>query len=196
VCLQKEGRQQIKAGVSLIQWSKLARWNGQKERFVALPEDEFESWAKEVHKDYGRLICWIAFSVGSEYFVKGVCLVLQKDLKVSTKQVFRAPPRKNLPEDMASEKLQEWIDGVLNDDIKFKENAQIFGTLGNEVDKCLKDIRPQSALVRASFKFLASAVRNRDAHRYTRNVRAFHFHAVERVLVPSFNVLLEMVNKT
>ena len=75
-----EGWQQIRAGVALIQWSKLASWDGEKARFEPSSQDEFEAWAGKIHQDFGRLICWIAFSVGSEYLIKGVCLVKGEDI--------------------------------------------------------------------------------------------------------------------
>ncbi len=75
---QSEGQKQIQAGINLICWSKLARWGGESKKFVTLPEEEFECFAKSVNSDYGRLICWVTFSVGAEYLAKGVCLVKQQ----------------------------------------------------------------------------------------------------------------------
>ena len=54
---------------------------------------------------------------------------------------------------------------------------------------------PEKDFVIASFNYLRDTIRNRDAHRYTQNVRAFHFYAVERVIVPSLNTLLKLVDQ-
>jgi hypothetical protein len=63
--LLEEGWQRIRAGLALIVWSRRASRNEQALDVVAAAKDKFESAAghEEVHKEFGRLICWIAFGV-------------------------------------------------------------------------------------------------------------------------------------
>ncbi len=186
---QNEGQKQIQAGINLICWSKLARWDEGSRKFVALPEKKFEHFAKSVHPDYGRLICWVAFSVGAEYLAKGVCLAKQQ-LVGTYKPVYRTPPREGYSS------VKQWISDVLEG--KKEEEELTFGTLGGKVSKCIDNVtadHPHRDIIRAGYKYLANAIRNRDAHRYTQNVRAFHFHAVEKVFVPAFNALLTLVEE-
>ena len=49
--------------------------------------------------------------------------------------------------------------------------------------------------VLASFKALASAIRKRGAHRYAHHVRSSHFHLVESLFVPAFNILLSSLDR-
>ena len=189
----QEGWRQIRAGIALIQWSKLARWNSGKARFEPTSQDEFERWAKKTHQDFGRLICWIAFSTGVEYLVKGVCLVRGEDI-VETGKVFKHPPKEG--------DLQNWISGVLENKDDAKEEVQKFGALGKitQTGGCLERILAETPegerdLALASLRYLRRTIRNRDAHSYTQNVRAFHFYAVERVVLPALNTLLKMVEQ-
>lgn len=184
-----EGWQQIRAGVTLILWSRLAFWNEQSLAFVAAKEAEFESATghKGVHEELGRLICWIAFSVGSEYLAKGACLLNGYDLSKDAK-VTRPPS--------LGENIEDWIALVIADKPAVNEHDLSFGTLGNlPLQKIIKADRERN-LVLASYKFLASSIRNRDAHRYTRDVRAFHFHVVERLFIPAFNILLRSLDQS
>jgi len=64
---------QISAGISLIDWSHLAFWKGG--RFEANTRYVFEDHHPRVHERFGRLICWLQFSVGAEYLAKGFCLI-------------------------------------------------------------------------------------------------------------------------
>jgi len=181
-----EGWRQVRAGVALIVWSKLASWDAQKLILVATKEAEFESVSghQKVQGEFGRLICWITFSVGAEYLAKGACLLngrkLAKDVKV-----VRLP----------SQDIEEWIRLVNANDPSIYECDISFGVLGDvPVDKIVKSGRERN-LVAAGFKLLSSAVRNRDAHRYAQNVRAFHFHLVEKLFVPAFNVVLASLDQ-
>ena len=88
------------------------------------------------------------------------------------------------------ENIQEWIQAplVLEQD-KQEPRLQTLGKLKAK----LKDIpvsQPDKDFVEASIELLASEIRNRDAHRYTENVRAFHFYLVSKLFIPAFNILL------
>ena len=80
---REDGWRQVRAGVSLIVWSRLAHFDATKLQFHAAEEHEFEPSGHEaVHKEFGRLICWIIFSVGGEHLTKGTCLL--KGEQIST----------------------------------------------------------------------------------------------------------------
>ena len=161
-----EGWRQIRAGVALITWSRLASWDGEKCALVAANKHDFESVSghRAVHKEFGRLICWIAFGVGGEYLVKGACLLNGRDLNHDDAKVIRPPS--------SGENIEEWIRLVNANDPGIRNLDVNFGTLGTlPVDKILKPGRERD-LVSASIKLLANTIRNRDAHRYAQNVRA------------------------
>ena len=178
-----EGWQQISAGVALITWSRLASWDGKNCALVAVGEEDFESAVghRQLHPNFGRLIAWIAFSVGSEYVLKGACLVKGISL-AKTKTVLRAPERNG--------DVQSWVSMVKAKNTSVSESTVSFGTLGElPVDKLLDGIQEKDR-IKASIELLRQSVRNRDAHRYTMNVRAFHFHALGSLFVPALNSIL------
>src|SRR6266852_144688 len=181
--MSEEGWRQIEAGMGLIVWSRLASWDAQNLRLAASEAADFESKAghKEVHGQFGRLICWLAFGVGAEYLIKGVCLLNGCDLSRQCRCI--RPPQ-------PGEDIESWIRLVNNNDQSILEYDLSFGTLAKlPVGEILKPGRERD-LVSASIKLLASTIRNRDAHRYTQNVRTFNFHLVKSLFVPAFNILL------
>ena len=182
-----DGWRQIRAGVSLVAWSKLATFDSSSLAFIAADGAKFESAGghPKVHKEFGRLICWITFSVGAEYLVKGVCLLRGSSLG-SAANVVRFPSSWD-------ENLQNWIQLVNSDHPSVKDKETSLGTLGAIKVDTVMNPGPERDLVSASIKLLASTIRNRDAHRYTQNVRAFHFPAVEKLFVPSLNALLQLL---
>ena len=184
----EEGWRQIKAGMALILWSRLASWDKGNLSFIASKEGEFESRAghKEIHGQFGRLISWIAFGVGAEYLAKGVCILNGCDLSRNAKAI--RPPS-------SGEDTENWIRLVNRDDPSVRQTEIGFGTLGKlPLVQILKSGRERD-FVCASIKLLASSIRNRDAHRYTQNVRAFDFHLIETMFVPAFNILLASLSK-
>jgi len=184
----EEGWRQIEAGLALIVCSRLASWDAKNLILVASKETEFESRAghKEVHGQFGRLICWIAFGVGTEYLAKGVCILNGCDLSRQAKCI--RPPQ-------PGEDIENWILLVKEEDPSISESEIGFGTLGKlPLEQIVKPGREQD-LVLASIKLLASTIRNRDAHRYAHNVRTFHFHLVRRLFIPAFNILLASLDK-
>lgn len=184
-----EGWRQVQAGLTLMLWSTLASWDSDSLLLVAANETDFESSEghQTVHPEIGRLICWLAFSTGAEYLVKGMCFVKGLDLAKDT-QVVRVP---SWGEDLAT-----WVRCVNANDPSSREKDVQFGTLGRlPLGAALKGL-PERDLVLAAVKLLASTIRNRDAHRYTKNVRAFHFHVLAKVLVPAFNAILASIDQT
>jgi hypothetical protein len=168
-----DGRLQVIAAMSFLNFSRLVRWDINSAEFTAVPRDLFESaWRREVDPVCGRLICWINFSAGAEFLAKGVCLL--RDVEV------RKP--KN--------------DGTTD-----------FGTLGqlyrhrppNDALKRLCAVvnadNKQQALLLDAYKFLASDIRNRDAHAYVPNVRDNHFAVARDQFVPCFNFLISWLRE-
>jgi hypothetical protein len=70
--LIEDGWEQIRAGLELIVWSHLALWNPDELRLIVTTSELFKSHATHVHPERSRLLCWISFSVGCEYIVKGI----------------------------------------------------------------------------------------------------------------------------
>jgi hypothetical protein len=70
-----EARLQTTAGVALLENSRLLRWSDPKAAFVAASEKDFEGYpTKSLDPHFGRVIRWIIFSAGAEFFIKGLCL--------------------------------------------------------------------------------------------------------------------------
>jgi hypothetical protein len=142
----ENGWRQIRAGLGLIVWSRLASWNQLELTLAPADNSEFESnvgW-RVVHDEFGRLLCWIAFSVGSEYIAKGTFMSRGQD---STNMEFGSLPWSRVLE------------------------------------------RSDRKSVAPIIKSLAREIRNRDVHRYSRNVRASHLLDVESRFVPALNVI-------
>jgi len=183
-----EGWRQIEAGLALIRWSKLVQWDDDHLAFIAASREAFESQEghQVAHPTFGRLICWIVFSAGAEYLAKGVCFLKGEDFTKAI-SVIRIP---SLGED-----LETWVREVFAHARSVKEKTVSFETLSKiPLRSALQDV-PERAFVVAAFELLRSTIRNRDAHRYTQNVRAFHFYLIEILFVPAFNILLRNVDQ-
>jgi hypothetical protein len=181
-----DGWGQVRAGLALIQSSRLASWD--EHRFKLVPADalNFEAATKQIHNEYGRVISWITFSVGIEYLLKGICLL--RGLIEGTKKPVLRPP-------LPHEDAQSWVRLVCDNQEAAKETAISFGTLGNvPLRKLVRDL-PERDLAWAALELLRQSIRNRDAHQYARGVRAAHFRAVPDLFVPALNALLDKLPK-
>jgi hypothetical protein len=69
-------------------------------------------------------------------------------------------------------------------------------TLGQLPIAELFPVGPERERTAAAIKLLASRFRNRDAHTYAKNVRAFHFYLVPNLFVPALNQLLSSIDQT
>ncbi len=180
----EDGTEQILAGLSLVHWSGLATWNAQEMRFETVDEGGFEMAAALRHRLFGRLICWITFSVGAEYILKGTCISAGV-LTPTSKSVLSAP----------GEDLEQWTDSVLSKRGGPKESVPQYGALG-DVNKKIEQLPRKHGVdlrrVQASFEFLRDAIRNRDLHRYAKNIRTMNFPTVEALLLPAINDLLKI----
>jgi hypothetical protein len=187
---EEEGWDLVRAAVGLIIWSRLALWEKNKLVLVATSEKTFEETElghKGIHPEFGRLICRIAFAVGSEYLMKGVCLLNSKGHTIANKSYpVVLPPVED------GESLLEWARLVNKG--KAKKEEQGFQTLGKilqgQAPRQILGANPSSDLALAGLTLLNSTFRNRDAHRYAKNKRAFHFYTVGQVLVPALNELI------
>lgn len=179
------GWAQIRAGVSLIHWSGIAHWDQNGTTLVPAASDDFELGAARRHTEFGRLICWLIFSAGSEYVLKGACLL--KGLNINKqKRVLRPPSMGN---------LAVWAKAVAANDPSVYEDVNSLGTLGDlPLRTLLKDLPAENELW-ASVELLRQTVRNRDAHQYVQNVRASHFHLVPTLFVPALNAVLASLDK-
>ena len=76
-----DARLQVTAGVHLLEFSRLVRWNSHSGRFSPITREAFEAANKDVDSVFGRLICWINFSAGAEFLAQGVCLICKVDVR-------------------------------------------------------------------------------------------------------------------
>ncbi len=185
-----DGRLQVIAGVSLLNFSRLVVWNAETQ-FAATSQPTFESsWRQDFDPVFGRLICWINFSAGAELLAKGVCL--SRDVEFRTEKPLPAYPVGDL-EAWARRYRANWkCDGTLT-----ATNFKTLGTLTNEKNATLMKLcaavgatTEGQNLVIASYDFLCRTIRNRDAHAYVPNIRESHFSLVPELFVPCFNLLI------
>ena len=181
---------QISAGISLIDWSHLAFWKGG--RFEANMRYVFEDHHPRVHERFGRLICWLQFSVGAEYLAKGFCLIHGIEIVKSKKKVLITP---------AQGTIDSWITAALQKKAPTEEVEMMgaFSTLLNPdaprsgllMKACAsaKMASADSDRVLAAYMFLIQTIRNRDAHFYAKAVREEQFYLVPELFVPCFNAL-------
>ena len=194
--LVREGKEQIKVGLELIVWSKLACWDKNDFKLVANNADQFEGdqGHERFHNRYGRLICWIIFCVGAEYLGKGFCLVNGHNLSKLDKAIQTPDPRID---------FGKWIELASQYEKNKQKTKRIecdeknYGTLGGlrgVVSKYIEE-DSQKNLVEACYRYLASTIRNRDVHYYAKERRRFDFHMVEKLFVPAFNIVLKSVEQ-
>jgi hypothetical protein len=88
------------------------------------------------------------------------------------------------------EDIDAWSRLVNSKDPRITIPDVSLGTLGKLPIDRVVSLGSKRQMVSAAITYLASTIRNRDAHRYAPDVRAAHFKAVPRVFIPAFNVLL------
>jgi hypothetical protein len=164
-----DGKLQVTAAVSLLEFSRLVQWDAVSTEFTAVPPEPFESYWSAIDPVFGRLICWINFSAGAEFLAKGVCLL--RDVEI------------------CQPKGETRNFGTLGDLWNGKVAA-----LKRLCDAIKAEPNQQKSLV-AAYKELGSAIRNRDAHAYVPNVRNANFHLVSDRFVPCFNLLVSWLPK-
>jgi hypothetical protein len=159
-----DGKLQIIAAMRLFRFSQLIQPSADSLQFEAVAYESFEAGCKALDPVCGRLIRWIGFSAGAEFFAKGVCLL--RDIEVRRIQ-----------------------DGVINfgtlGDLNGKKGQK--GKLWNLCQSAQASAEERQTITSA-YKKLA-AIRNRDAHAYIPNVRTDHFEVVSTSIVPCLNLL-------
>ena len=182
------------ASRSLLKGSGLVQWNG--DSFVCNgAEDDLEQcWKDSFDPQFGRYMAWVWFSVGAENLAKAA-LACHDLVEKETKELgYPVYPGET---DHAS-----WVDAVLHPrkGAYGPEEAQKFeyGTLGciwnvklDRLSRERKVTASRSNELKAAYKYLAQAIRNRDAHSYVENKRRRDFSAVGGVFVAAFNTLVE-----
>jgi hypothetical protein len=188
-----EGRLQVVAALNLIEASRLLRWETDAARFEPSSSETFGRDWKLVHPIFGRLICWMMFCSGAEYFAKGVCLVNKIDIR----KPHTVPAYPEPGSDFAA-----WATAVRNASEGYRVPATKFGTLGDLLKKSgaaspletlcrrSKAASDQEDLLVASYQLLASTIRNRDAHAYLPNVREDHHWLVGELFSKCLNLLV------
>ena len=101
---KQDGLDHLKAARALLTRSCLVTFNGN--LIEARSQDEFEAdHPQKMDPEYGRLMCWILFAVGSEYLIKGV--LMAKYTGVRTVMVIQATGEVKYPNlDPALTKVQ------------------------------------------------------------------------------------------
>lgn len=197
--MDKDARLQTTAGVALLNSSLLVSWDRADGRFHAKDSESFErEWKKAFGPPFGRLICWMQFSAGSEFFLKGICLAngieIRKDISVP------AYPSKSLS-------LSDWIKGYVADSKTHGlVNVTIYGTLGDLLYEKEKRVSPLSRLcskvgaskdqqheVFVAFDLLCRSIRNRDAHGYVPNIRESHHMVAATLVCNALNILVTLL---
>ena len=188
-----ECRNLFEASKSLLVKSGLVHYCGHS--FVCKnPENELEDyWKKNFDCEFGRYMAWVWFSVGAENLVKAALVC--HGLKVKPKKL-------GYPEYSHNTDTESWVAKVLNPEKNAhgSEEAQKYdaGTLDkiwrSKLDGLSeKGIVPDSQRdeLKAAYRYLTEAIRNRDAHTYIQNQRRKDFPAVKGVFVSAFNTLVQ-----
>ena len=175
------------AGRSLLESSRLVRYHGDSFESNNDEENFEEYWQESFDPDFGRYMAWVWFSVGAENLVKAalVCngLVTGKEQTLGYSIYSR------------DTSTASWIDEVLQSQ---KDSTGGYGTLGHiwkvKLDKltaCRGIADTEIKQLKAAYKYLTEAIRNRDAHSYIEKQRIKDFPAVEGIFVPAFNTLVQ-----
>jgi hypothetical protein len=190
--IQIDGRLQATAGAVLLHRSRLLQWSSDAGEFVTVPHVAFEySWRMDMDPAFGRLMCWIQFSAGAEFWLKGLCLL--HDIDVRKEIEVAAYPTGDV-DSWARRYNQNWrSDGSVR--------VSSFGTLGSLtwregnalsfLDRLMTagNAAPgEREVVRAACHLLAKSIRNRDAHGYVPNVRDSHHNLVPELFARCLNI--------
>ena len=181
-----ECRKLFEAGKSLLEGSRLVRYsNG-----IFLSNDDEEGletyWKENFAPGFGRYMAWVWFSIGAEKLVKAALVcngLLEAKKQNDSYPVYRHDTDK-----------ENWVDEVLST----RRNAGGgYGNLGDIWKFKLRDLsekrhhtEAEFKEMKAAYKYLTQAIRNRDAHAYVANQRRRDFLAFEPVFLPAFNNLV------
>ena len=178
------------ASLSLLEGSGLVRYSDGS--FVGNVDEESveASWKENFNQGYGRYMAWVWFSVGAENLVKAalICNCLLKAKKRNDRYPVYWPGT-----DKAT-----WVNEMLD----YPRNAGGgYGELGciwryklGEFSEKREHTEAERNELKAAYKYLTQAIRNRDAHSYVANQRRKDFPAVDAIFVPAFNTLVRAMN--
>ena len=132
-------------------------------------------------------MAWVWFSVGAENLAKAA-LVCNRLLKEKQENL-------SYPNYWRDTDKEGWVGKMLR---SRRGPGGGYGALG-DIWKCkldrLSEKRGMSETegkeLKAAYKYLTQAIRNRDAHSYKENRRRRDFLAVEAIFVPAFNTLVQ-----
>ena len=193
----------FEASKALLEKSRLARWDEQTFTFVPMyPSNddlEFEKhWKTEFHSKFGRYMAWVLFSVGAENLAKAAS-VCNGVVRARTSSLGYPRFTELIP-------VAEWIDSVLNEDYTYGNVDRATKYNYQPLEKYWKSHLPElcrrldicdegNRSLIAGYKYLTQAIRNRDAHSYVVDQRRKDFPAVEPILLPAFNILVETMKR-
>ena len=152
----------FRASKALLEGSGLVR--DRNDTFVCNSDEEDleRRWREDFDQDFGRYMAWVWFSVGAENPVKAalVCNRLLEQKRENARYPFY------------------WLDtdkeGWVNEVLEYRLNAGGgYGFLG-DIWKCKLDklsekrgiVEAEGKELKAAYKYLTQAIRNRDAHSY------------------------------
>ena len=175
------------ASRSLLEGSGLVRYCG--DSFVCNSDEEvLESWWGETFDaKFGRYMAWVWFSVGAENLVKAAL--------VCNELLEGKPQRPGYPVYWPGTDKDSWVDQVLQ---SRRGSGGGYGMLGDIWQVKLDELSQKSGTsetvskeLKAAYKYLTQAIRNRDAHSYIENERRKDFPAVEGIFLAAFNTLVQ-----
>ena len=177
----------FRASKALLQGSGLVRYRN--DTFACNSDEEGleRRWREDFDQDFGRYMAWVWFSVGAENLAKAalICNRLLEQKRENARYPFY----------WRDSDRDIWVDEVL----KYRRNAGGgYGSLG-DIWKCKLDelskkrgiIEAEGKELKAAYKYLTQAIRNRDVHSYIENERRKDFPAVEEIFVPAFRTLVQ-----
>jgi hypothetical protein len=193
-----EARFQTTAGASFLTTSRLVKWSGRHAKFQSVSHKVFEGYSvKGLDRHFGRVMRWMLFSVGAEFFLKGLCLARGVEIRRAEQKSVPHYPKFD---------IAKWLRVVRNDpNAAGTFPTTYFGTLnrllkkrdgGSFIEQLARAAgaeQHEEALVIAAFHLLTYTIRNRDAHAYVPNVREEHFWLVKELFVPALNVLVDWI---
>jgi len=181
---------QVNAGLELMASSGLASWSVSKSRLEAATDSsKFEAHAAAVNANFGRLICWITFSAGVEYLVRGVFSMHGK---------AQLKPKLYLPPIGVDQELGTWLNlaqSKSNWDSGQEHLLKLGGNLAWE-NILISATDLELRTVHLSIFLFMSTIRNRDFHEYVEGKRLNQFYLIQKLFVPAINIILGHLDQT
>lgn len=167
------------------------RFEKEYNRFLPEFETVFEKHAQAQHPKFGRVMLWILFSTGAEYFLKSSFL-LGGIWTPTVRSKQGIPPRHF----SSNGNFREAVNALPSEDVK---DFLTMGRLINRFDELFAlhshTSEYEKETVKNAYTILANVIRNRDSHAYVEHVREGQF-SVTNILCPAFNTLLSWVNNS